>query len=153
MKQKSSRITDVFALVVFGVFALCVLLVLLTGAGVYRRLVESGSKSYQDRTAVQYVATRVRQAETVAVEDFWGCQALTLREELDGEGYITRIYCYDGYLRELFCEEAASLLPEDGEQVLEAEAFQASLDGELLTVQVDSREVTLYLRSGREVGP
>lgn len=153
MKEKTSKITDLLALVVFTVFAVCVLLVLLTGAKVYRRLVYSGSESYEARTAVQYVATRVRQAETVTVEDFGGYAALVTSEEIGGETYLTRVYCHDGYIRELFCAENAALSPEDGEKIMEAENLSFSLESGILTARIGSREMKLYLRSGKEVGP
>lgn len=150
--KRSSKITDLIALVVFAVFAVCVLLVLLTGAKVYQNLVRSGAESYTARTTVQYIATRVRQAEKVYVEEFQGCDALVLREEIDGECYVTRVYCYEGSIRELFCAENAVLSPEEGEPVLEAESLSFSLEEGLLTVQTDSRQLVLYLRAEKEVG-
>lgn len=153
MKEKTSKITDLLALLVFTVFAVCVLLVLLTGAKVYRQLVSTGSESYEARTAIQYVATRVRQAEAVTVEDFGGCNALVAWEAIDGEPYLTRVYCHDGYIRELFCAEKAALSPEDGEKIMEAENLSFSLEKSILTVRIDSRELKLYLRTGKEVGP
>lgn len=153
MKEKTSKITDLLALVVFTVFATAVLLVLLTGAKVYRKLVHSGSEHYEARTAVQYVATRVRQAERVTVEDFGGCNALVASEEIGGEIYLTRVYCHDGYIRELFCAENAALSPEDGEKVMESESLSFSLENGVLTARIDSRELKLYPRGGKEVGP
>lgn len=153
MKEKTSKITDLLAFVVFTVFAVCVLLVLLTGAKVYRTLVARGSEDYEVRTAAQYVSTRVRQAETVTVEDFGGCSALVALEEIGGETYLTRVYCHDGYIRELFCAENAALSPEDGEKIMEAERLSFSLEGGVLTAWIDSRELNLYLRSGKEVSP
>lgn len=153
MKEKSSKITDFLALTVFALFAVCVLLVLLTGAKVYRNLVRSGTAHYETRTSAQYIATRVRQAERVTVEDFGGCEALVTWEEIEGETYRTRVYCYDGYIRELFCAEHAALSPEDGEKILEAEHLSFSLQSNVLTVRMDSGEWKLYLRSGEEIGP
>lgn len=153
MKEKTSKITELLALLVFAVFAICVLLVLLTGAKVYRNLVADGSAHYEARTSTQYIATRIRQAETVAVEDFCGCEALVIQERIDGETYLTRVYCYDGYIRELFCAENAALSPEDGEKIMAAENLSFSLEDALLTAEVDSRELTLYLRSGKEAMP
>lgn len=151
MKQ-TSKIQSFLALMVFTVYALCILAVLLTGAGVYRDLVHSGGESYESRTAVQYVATRVRQAQTVTVEDFGGCQALTLSEKIGEETYVTRVYCHEGYLRELYCAANAELSPEDGEKVMEAESLQFSLEEGLLTARIDSRTLVLHLPGGKEVG-
>lgn len=153
MERKTTKITDLLTLLVFTLFALCVLLVLLSGARVYRNLVARGSESYEARTAVQYIATRVRQGETVGVENFGGCDALVLREQINGRTYATRVYCHGGYLRELFSAEEARLAPEDGEKVIEAESVSFDLEGRLLTARVDSRKLQLELPVGKELGP
>lgn len=146
MKKNASKITDLLALTVFAVFAVCVLVVLLYGAGSYRALVQRGEESFRLRTCTQYVATRVLQAETVTVADFDGCPALQLSEQVDGTVYVTRVYCCGGYLRELFCAEGAALSPDDGEKLLPAADLQLSLEGDLLTVSVDGYPVLLQLR-------
>lgn len=51
------------ALLLLLVFAVCVLSVLLTGAGTYQTLTRRDQDSYDRRTAAQYLATRVRQAD------------------------------------------------------------------------------------------
>ena len=48
------------ALLLFGLFAFCVLAVLLTGAGAYRRLTARDQAAYEWRSCTQYIATRVR---------------------------------------------------------------------------------------------
>jgi hypothetical protein len=146
MKKNPFKITDLLALTVFAAFAVCVLIVLLSGARVYKTLVQRGEESFRLRMATQYVATRVRQAEDVTVADFDGYEALHIREEIDGAVYVTRIYCCDGYLRELFCAQSAKLSPEDGEKIMEAESMSFSQNEDLLTVSVDDRKVILQLR-------
>lgn len=157
---RNSKITDLMSLVVFGVFALCVLLVLLTGADVYRNLVDRGERAYESRTAAQYVATRVRQADTggITVEDFGGQDALVLREQINGKTYLTRVYCYEGFIRELFTAESGNFSPRDGEKILEAEELTFALEQDLLTARIvlsdgRSQELTLYLRSGEGAAP
>lgn len=145
MKEKGTKITDFFTLIVFAAFAMCVLLVLLFGAKVYRSLVMRGKDSFEARTAAQYVTMRVHQAEHVTVADFDGCEALVLSETIDGETYLTRVYCYDGFLRELFSAENAALTPEDGEKILPAEGLDVSVAEDLLTVQLDEQRVFLHL--------
>ena len=141
MKTKHTNITDLLALVVFAVFAVCVLMVLLSGAKVYRRLADRGEAAFESRTAVQYVTTRVRQAQTVTVTDFGGCTVLEIPETVDGERYLTRVYCCDGYLRELFCAKDATLAPQDGEKILPATELQAQIEGSLLLVWIDGQQL------------
>lgn len=152
MKENRTKITDLMALLVLAVFALCVLLVLLTGARVYRRVVDRGEAQFEARTAAQYVTMRVRQAESVAVTDFEGCEALTIPETIDGKQYLTRVYCYDGFMRELFCAQGAFLSPKDGEKILPAEELRFAIEEELLSVYLDGQEIFLHL-GGKEAAP
>lgn len=160
MKRKTIKhyIDGLIALLLFGVFAVCVLAVLLTGADAYRRLTQRDRAAYDRRTCVQYVATRVRQADVldgVMVEDFNGTACLTLP---DGEDYVTRVYCYDGYLMELYCAADVELDPEDGEQIMPAQALDLSLEDGLLTIaatdaQGSQNTLLLSLRSGEGETP
>ena len=160
MEKKESKITGLLALVVFAVFALCVLGVLLTGAKTYQGVVDRGGQSYALRTATQYLSTRVRQsdsADSIALEDFGGVSALVLRQQIDGEPYATRIYCYGGYLRELFAAETGSFSPEDGETLLEMEDLQFSwkengLSARFVIPEEAPADLFFYLRC-REVLP
>jgi len=82
-------------LVLFAVFALCILAVLLTGAGAYGRLVERQQSAYTERTVPQYIATKVRQADetgAIRIGEFGGVESLELTNEYGGEEYVTRIY-------------------------------------------------------------
>ncbi len=156
-KREIQHHTDALAaLLLFGVFAACILAVLLTGAGAYRRLTGRDQAAYARRTALQYVATRVRQSDVldqVEVEDFRGVTALVLREE---GGYVTRVYCHDGFIKELYAdEEEAFLVPGDGERILEARGLEFSLEDGLLTVTATDGSgvvstLLLSLRSGEE---
>ena len=162
MKHKTvqSHIPTLSVLLVGAVFALCLLLVLLTGAEGYAALVRRGEEGYRQRTTAQYVTTRVRQApgwSSIQVGSFHGVPALELRETLDGDAYLTRVYCHDGYLRELFTPEAGTFSLTDGEKLLPLAdiAFRAEgdcLDVTLLWEDGNQQELTVYL-PGREVLP
>ena len=124
------------ALLLFGVFAVCVMIVLLTGADAYRRLVRRDEAVHDRRTCIQYVTTRVRQAESpdkVQVEEYGNGNALVLT---DDAGYITRVYYYDGYIMELYTDADTVLSPEAGEQVIEAKGLELSLEDGMLTMIV-----------------
>ena len=161
-REKDHSLNGLLALLLFGIFAACVLSVLLMGADAYQRLTERDRESYESRTVAQYIATRVRQADRsggISAGAFGGSDALELWETIDGEAYVTRVYCHDGWLRELFTDASGDFAPEDGEPVLEAESLSVSLSGAgLLTVEITSadgetQQVTLYLRSGKAAAP
>ena len=146
--KRKHQIDGLLVLLLFSVFAISILSVLLTGADAYKRLADRDNAAYDRRTAEQYVATKVRQtAGEIAVVSFEGVQAIQLSEYIDGETYVTRVYWYDGYIRELFSAEEDALLPEDGEQVFPVEAMTVEQNGELLRICItdDSRTTEQFL--------
>lgn len=158
-RQKQS-ISSLAALLLFAVFAVGVLSVLLTGANTYRRLTERDGRQYDARTSVRYVMTKLRQAPSagaIAVARFGDGDALLLHEEINGEEYLTRIYCHDGWMMELFTAAGGEFAPEDGERLFAAEAMQLQLaDGFLRAEIVDGNGQTnrfhLLLRGGEGAG-
>lgn len=155
MKRKTIQhhMDALIALLLFGLFAVCVLAVLLTGADAYRRLTTRDRAAFDQRTAVQYLTTRVRQADTaagVAVESFDGVTALKLDAQSD---YPTWLYCYDGQLMELYCYFEERPGPEDGSPLMELEGLEVTLEDGLLTLRVaqagrEADTLLLSLRSG-----
>lgn len=158
--NKERSATAIAALLVLVVFATGVLSVLLAGASAYKRVNQRDQNAYESRTATQYLATKVRQAakpEAVSIVLFEGCQALQIAREIDGEVYVSRIYCYDGWLRELFCAADGAFAPGDGEQVLPADGLTLQLEDGLLAAQLKTGErtqrLTLTIRGGKEQLP
>lgn len=153
MKRKTIQhhMDALVALLLFGVFAVCVLAVLLTGADAYRRLTDRDQNAFDRRTAVQYLATRVRQADGgVAVESFDGVTALKLDAQSD---YPTWLYCYDGQLMELYCYYEERPGPEDGQPLMALEGLDVELEDGLLTLRVtqpggETDTLLLSLRGG-----
>jgi len=161
MEKRGLKISDLGAVLVFCLFALCLLLVLLTGARSYAGLVRRGESAFDRRTAAQYVTTRVHQADCaggVSVGSFGDCQALILRQEIEGEVYLTRIYCFDGWLRELFAAQSGAFSPEDGEALLRLSDISFDLEGNRLSAALtlpggETETLILCLRSAGEVAP
>ncbi len=158
MKKTESRFQTekILPLVLFAILAVCAVLVLLAGAGVYGRLTDRGQEAFKNRTVPLYIVTKVRQADcagAVSVEQRNGTNILRLEEQVDGKGYVTRIYCHEGIVRELFSAEDVPFEPEAGEKITEASGVRFSLENGCLTVEVICEdgtvtEQTLTLRSG-----
>lgn len=141
MKRRTMEyhLDGLIALLLFGVFAACLMAVLFTGANAYKRLTFRNNVFYENRTCAQYVTVKVQQAQDpqeVAVESFGEGDALVFPE---GD-YVTRVYYYDGYLMELFCEKDSALGPEAGEKVMEASGFSISLENGMLFITITDRE-------------
>lgn len=148
--RKGEAMTGLAALVLFGCFAVSVLTVLLTGAGAYRRLTARDQESFERRTSTQYLAARVRQAYGVRTEELAGTAALCLTEE---DGYVTWVYCHEGWLMELYTEPETELKPEAGTRLVEAEKLSLNLAEGLLEVEItgpagEEDRLYLSLRSG-----
>lgn len=146
---KANALTGIAALLVLAVFAMGILSVLLGGAGIYDRLTRRDQCAFQRRTAAQYLATKVRQSETVPqVREFAGMDALVLSQMIDGKEYLTRIYCCDGWLRELFTAADGEFSAEDGEKILPLAGLSVTTDREILILRLretDGAETVLHL--------
>lgn len=137
MKHKKTLLPALAALLLLAVFATGVLGTLLGGAGIYRRLTLRDRASYDSRTCLQYIATRVRQAPSqVRTAVFGDGDALVISETVEHETYLTRVYCHDGWLMELFAAEDGDFSPEDGEKLLPAQGIALELDNGLLKVML-----------------
>ena len=80
--------------------------------------------------------------------------ALLLRENADGETYETRIYLYEGALREEYGTADAALDPQDSERIVDAKSFSIEqVRPGLLVVSTEYGSADLALRSGRGTGP
>lgn len=159
--RRKGNMAGVAALLVFGIFAVCIVLVLLTGANAYRGLTQRDQSAYSRRTAAQYLTTRVRQADRlgqITVGKFGGEDALLLEEEIDGVLFLTRVYYHDGAIRELFAFADETFAPQDGEVILPARSLTMEQEGQWLKISVTDEDgtatnLTLYLRSGEGVLP
>ena len=152
-KSENHRIDSLIALVLFGVFAACILSVLLTGSEAYSRLTARDRETFAARTCLQYVSTKVRQAplgNSIYVEKFDGVDSLCIAENIGGREYITRVYCFDGWLREIFASADTESSADDGEKIIKADSLSLELSDGLLTAELsDGEKLMLSLREGR----
>lgn len=138
MKQekREKSITALCAPVLLLVLAAGILTVLLGSASAYRRQNSRGQVSGDRRTAALYFTGKLRQTDgPVTLVPFGQGTALEISQEVSGSAYVTRIYCFDGWLRELFAPTTGEFAPEDGEKVLPMEALEFSLEGNLLHIR------------------
>ena len=155
-KLNEKTISTVSAVLMLAVFAISVLSVLLGGAKIYSRLTQRDSQAYDSRTCIGYLTAKIRQSDgPVTAEQFGDGDALCFRQSLNGREYLTRVYCHEGWLMELFTLDTEGFEPRDGEKIMPVQALSVDIQGSLLTVLVtdeqgaDSR-ICLSLRSGKE---
>ncbi|MBQ9979724.1 MAG: DUF4860 domain-containing protein [Oscillospiraceae bacterium] len=149
-EKRGNFISAAAVILVFCVFAVSVLSVLLSGAGAYRRLTERDRLSYDSRTCIQMVATKVRQApapDCVMLSDYGDGNGIVISQIIDGREYWDRIYCHDGWLMELFAASHGDFNPEDGEKLVKARGMWVSEDDGMLTITiVDGNGKTAHQR-------
>ena len=166
MKKNTLRynIINMLPLLLFVLFSTCILYVLLAGANVYRSFLNRDQNTFNHRTTVQYITTRVHQSDlfnNIFVGDFENPQAKTsgntlyLREEINGRTFYTRIYCHNGSLYELFSEADHSFLPNAGQAILEVSDIYFTIENDILQIHFTYKDYStdtlfLYLHSGKE---
>ena len=129
----------VFVFVLLGMFAVVSTLIVLLGAQMYRNTVDHSTANNEDRVLGAYVRSMIRAedaADAMEVGEYDGVQALAMREDLDGEGYVTWLYCYDGQLYEWFTSDDGGFNPESGTAICPAQSFEPRLENGLLTVDM-----------------
>lgn len=159
--MKVRSLPTIAALLVLAVFAVGILSVLLGGAAAYQRLNQRDQAAFESRTCVQYLATKVRQAsgpDAVSIAPFGQTDALVIRQDLEGEVYLTRIYCHDGWMMELYGFEDGQYAPEDGEKILPLSGLEMDMQQDLLSISVAAadgsrQQLVLAVRGKGEVQP
>lgn len=158
--MKNKYYYGVIPLLLFALFAFVIISCLVTGAKIYDKVSEREDTSFTMRTASQYISVKIRQAQeqnNIKVEDFNGVCAIILTSQYQNWEYVTRLYCYDGYLCELFSPSGVILSPENGEKVISLSGLDAQKDGGILTLKLlsstgEDSVMDFYLRdSGEDV--
>lgn len=137
MNAKKHSVGTLVAMLLACIFAICVLLTLVFGVRAYRTVAQDAEQGYSRSVGLSYVTQKVRaydQNGLVSAGAFEGLDALHFYEVFDGVTYETLLYVYDGWLCELYAEQGAGFLPEDGETLLEAQGMTVSQEGTLLMI-------------------
>ncbi len=159
MKKRTSYTVDtIFVLVLFAVFAVTVLFVLMSGAGVYKNTQSVMQQRYEERTCVSYITSKINhhdESGAIAVTDFGGFSALELEEKIADKSFVTYIYCHDGYVKELMFEKGLEFDPASGMNIIEAQYLNFTQDGNLVTIKCIGEDgtvssVTLNIAGGLE---
>lgn len=109
MKSKQNGLIHFLSIVtILGIFLITSLILTNAGMASYKNIVLANNNNFELRTSLSYIATKVRQTDSIGsvnILDLDGQTVLMLKEEINGEGYETCIYHYNGYIYELFQSE------------------------------------------------
>ncbi len=133
---------DILAvLLILCVFSAAVLSLLLSGAGTYKNITEKDRASQQEQILELFISNKIFQAETrdaVRLTEEGGVSVLCVDSTENGEPHITRVWYYDGWIRELYSDAGYNFTPDDGEKIARAEELSFTQGGGLLKVRIVS---------------
>jgi len=155
MGSKSRLLETLPNFLLFFLFTSCMFFVLLSGAKLYKNVSGVMEEQFSVNTCVSYVTAKVRHYDTrdsVSIGQIGEEKALLLEEEINGERYVTYLYCYEGNLMELFCSADLEMDPEGGQVIMPLDALQFEMENGMLSFfcEVDggSAASAVYLQSG-----
>ena len=128
-RQRDSKFDLLAVLLLLCVFSALILSVLLSGARTYKSATGQGRESLELQTDALYITKRISQAPgNVEAANEGGTSCLRYYDTIEGEKYVTRIYCHDGWIMELFSADDVPFDPASGEKVFKAESMRANWD-------------------------
>ena len=160
-KQRKHSVDILFVITLFVVFAISVLMLTGTGAGVYQNIVDDMDNNYDSRTAGTYLFNRIHRADengNVTVGDFNGDNAILMLEEIDNITYCTYLYYHEGNLCELFTRYGQNIDPEYGNVIIALEDYSVTkvtdtlYKFEFTTTKGESSSLYVHTHSGGREG-
>ena len=151
-KSERGLVHTVCVLVVICMFGFSAMMLGSVGASVYKNIAERNLDSFELRTSLYYVKTKINQYDEVgkiAIKEKNGLKMLVLSEEVEGEIFDTLVYFYKGKLYEITGARGMKFKPEDGFSILSVDSFEISeKDGlvKLVTTDDDGSTETLYVK-------
>lgn len=129
MRERTERkhvIDFLFPLALFFVLTATSVALVVLASGTYSRQVQDSEDSFASRTALSYVTEKIHQADeygAVYAGTFDGQDAIVIRQTYSEQTYVTYLYEYDGYLRELFIQDGVDAKASDGRKILASDFF------------------------------
>ena len=149
---RGRNVDTIFVLIIFSIFAFSVLMVLMLGASVYRNVNDISREGQQEHTALSYIWTKTKNydsAGSIYAGEFHGLSALFIDEHIGDSTFSTAIYCYNGWLLELYGESLTGFSPSDGVPVAQIDSLSfRELSNGLIEVTAVDLSFMLHPRSG-----
>lgn len=148
-----------FTLGLFSLFAAAAFLLVMIDIHVYKSTVESMQDTYTTRTAISYVAEKLRRHDAggaVSLGEVEGLPALIFSDDMAGSTYLTYIYADSETLYELTVREGTAVTAAMGEEILRVKDFTVTDAGNgfFAFSASDSRgDPVRYLTHPRSTGP
>jgi len=148
MKARRGRSIDtIFVLIIFSIFSFSVLMVLMLGAGIYRNIHDISRDGEDERIALSFVRTKIRNMDnydSVAVGEFDGNTALFIYQTIGDRLFRTAIYSRDGWIYELFADAGLTLSGAGGMRIAPVESLNFEKT-ELGLLRVSAGDLSILL--------
>jgi len=134
-ERTSKKIDMVFVLALLVLFAATAFALVLIGAKHYRQVTNDMTTNHDRRTTASYLAEKIRQSDTegaISLCTIQGTPALSILTTEEDVTYITYIYLYDDYLRELVVTENSVFSLSGGQPIIAIRDIQFSMENENL---------------------
>lgn len=151
IKREKGLVHTVCVLAVICMFGISAMMLGSVGASVYKNIAERNLNSFELRTSLSYVKTKINQYDEVgriAVEERDGVKMLILSEEVQGEIFDTAVYFNKGKLYEITGARGMKFKPDDGFAILSVDSFDISENNGLIKLVTtdDGETEALYVK-------
>lgn len=139
-------------LAVICMFGISAMMLGSVGASVYKNIAERNLDSFELRTSLSYLKTKINQYDEIgkiSIEEKDGIKMLILSEEVEGEIFDTTVYFYKNKLYEITGAQGMTFKPEDGFAILNVDSFEITEESGLVKLTAtddDGGSETLYVK-------
>ncbi len=141
----TSRVLGTAAsLLLFLVFAICMIVIIGSGAGIYGRINEGYEMTYGSSAAIKYVSNKIRASDSCQLMD--GGEGIVL----ENGSILTVIYNGSGGIYEKSTIADTKITADGGELVVETDSFSVSENDGLYEISVTcgSNTMSAFVRKG-----
>lgn len=125
----------VCSMLLFVLFAVCMLLAVAVAADTYGRIKTGYQESFGSAASIKYVSNKLRAAESITLLENGGAA-------VENDGAVSIIWCEGGVLFEKYAETGSEITARDGDRI-------SSLDSMNITEHDGVYEITV--RAGDEI--
>ena len=152
IKREKGLVHTVCVLAVICMFGISAMMLGSVGASVYKNIAERNLNSFELRTSLSYVKTKINQFDEIgkiSVEERDGIKMLILSEDIEGEIFDTAVYFNKGKLYEITGAKGMKFKPDDGFAILSVDSFEITESNGLIKLVSTDEEgdtETLYVK-------
>ena len=141
-KTLSDTISTVGSMLLFLLFAGCLLLMIAVAAGTYSRISTNFDKTFGSSASLRYISNKIKSAESVEIAENGTALFLT------DDGIVDIIYFRDSSLYEKSVASDIEPVPEGGDRIFELSGMNVSEQGNVLkiTVTLNGEQNSTYVR-------